>query len=501
MTAAPPCPFSTPDRLRPARVLLWWVWGAALILAVVMVTGTLLLVRTVHDSEQALALAEARLSTDAFTDHAIDVLDHTDALLYALRWVWQYTGSLAATEDFIRGFSFSNGAIANLYLIGADGTVLISHDPQGRHLSVADRAYFRFHREHPEDRLYIAPVERGRYTGAWHFRVTRRLQGPDGGFGGLVLATLDPEAFARRFASLDIGTEHVASLLGIEDHRLRARWPAPAPDKWAEPVETALWSHVTASPSGVFRGVSPVDGIQRLFSFRRVGAHPLVMVVGFSERDVMDRVWARVGWVLPVVPVSVALLLGLALLATSLVRSRSALTRANSALESLALRDALTGLPSRVLLTDRLETCLAPDRRSGKRCGLFYLDLDGFKAINDQDGHDLGDLVLRLVATRLVGALRAGDTVCRWGGDEFLILLPDADSSEELMAAAERLLEALAEPLPTPVGERHITASIGVAAFPDHGETAAALRAAADAALLKAKRAGKRHAVLAGVFC
>lgn len=102
-----------------------------------------------------------------------------------------------------------------------------------------------------------------------------------------------------------------------------------------------------------------------------------------------------------------------------------------------------------------------------------------------------------MVAARLVAVLRSGDTVCRWGGDEFLILIPDSESREDLLRVAARLLAALAETLSVPNATRSVSASIGIASFPDNGDTAEALRVAADAALLGAKRAGKDQAVLA----
>ena len=167
-------------------------------------------------------------------------------------------------------------------------------------------------------------------------------------------------------------------------------------------------------------------------------------------------------------------------------------------MRDLALFDALTGLPTRTLFADRLGRSLLTAERNQASCALLSLDLDGFKAVNDSAGHEAGDAILQEIARRLVCAVRTMDTVCRWGGDEFLILTPQSGSREALTETARRLLERVAEPIALGGGTYRVSASIGIAQFPADGRTAAALEAAADAAMYRAKRAGKGRVVLAG---
>jgi len=169
------------------------------------------------------------------------------------------------------------------------------------------------------------------------------------------------------------------------------------------------------------------------------------------------------------------------------------LQSANEELSKRAFMDALTGLPNRLLFEDRLmHALLRRDRlaeRTSAKLAVLFVDLDGFKPVNDQFGHATGDDVLREIAQRLSGAARDGDTVARIGGDEFLVLMEEVNTLADCAIIAARLLESLNRPVRS--GERHITisASIGIVVYPDHGHKAK-LIANADSAMYAAKRAG-----------
>ena len=174
------------------------------------------------------------------------------------------------------------------------------------------------------------------------------------------------------------------------------------------------------------------------------------------------------------------------------------LSESQAALAQAAHHDALTGLPNRMLLADRLSQARVLAQRKGSRIALLFLDLDGFKPINDSLGHEAGDEVLRLVAGRLSGCVRASDTLARVGGDEFVILMGDLDSQAEQAAArvAAKCIEALAEPFPVQ-GERcRLGVSIGIAL--GDGESAAnTLLLQADQAMYRAKESGRGRYVIA----
>jgi len=160
-------------------------------------------------------------------------------------------------------------------------------------------------------------------------------------------------------------------------------------------------------------------------------------------------------------------------------------------MESLALHDELTGLPNRRLLLDRLSLSIAYARRNKRTMAVMYLDLDGFKQINDTLGHDAGDTLLVMVATRLVGAVRQEDTVARLGGDEFVIALWELSHAEDAANLALKVVQAVSQPYSIQGRSVNMTASIGISIYPTHGEDAATLMKSADQALYEAKHSGK----------
>ena len=169
-------------------------------------------------------------------------------------------------------------------------------------------------------------------------------------------------------------------------------------------------------------------------------------------------------------------------------RLRTQLADEREAFRHAALHDALTGLPNRVLLHDRLQQAINAARRHRHLVALLMVDLDDFKQVNDVHGHETGDLVLRQVARRLESSVRVSDTVARLGGDEFAIVLPDASSRAAAEQAAEKIGAALRPPIAVGADAVDVGGSVGVAFYPDDGEDSDALLNVADLAMYRAKR-------------
>ncbi len=159
----------------------------------------------------------------------------------------------------------------------------------------------------------------------------------------------------------------------------------------------------------------------------------------------------------------------------------------------LAQHDALTGLPNRILLNDRLAQAIALARRQSKQFALMFLDLDRFKDINDSLGHAVGDQLLQSVAKRLVAEVRSSDTVCRQGGDEFVILLADIEHAKDAAISAQKILATLTVPHRINQHELHISVSIGISIYPDDGADAEILIKNADTAMYHAKEDGRNN--------
>lgn len=165
--------------------------------------------------------------------------------------------------------------------------------------------------------------------------------------------------------------------------------------------------------------------------------------------------------------------------------------KADARMRHLAHHDSLTGLPNRVALEDRLTLAIANARRRNEPLALLFVDLDGFKDVNDRHGHDTGDWLLKEIASRFGDCLREVDTLARIGGDEFLIIAPGSDAHTGSRRIAEALLQCAARPAQSPQGTLNVGASIGIAFFPEDGVDGGMLKEAADAAMYRVKARGK----------
>jgi len=159
----------------------------------------------------------------------------------------------------------------------------------------------------------------------------------------------------------------------------------------------------------------------------------------------------------------------------------------------LAHHDALTDLPNRVLLNERLVQAIALAHRHGRKAAVLFLDVDRFKHVNDSLGHAMGDKLLLSVAGRLLACVRVSDTVSRQGGDEFLVLLPDIERSQDAARFAAKMLTAQAFPHRIDAQELHVTVSIGIGLYPDDGQNADAVIKSADTAMYHAKEKGRNN--------
>jgi diguanylate cyclase (GGDEF)-like protein/PAS domain S-box-containing protein len=167
---------------------------------------------------------------------------------------------------------------------------------------------------------------------------------------------------------------------------------------------------------------------------------------------------------------------------------------AEARIRHMAHHDALTNLPNRSLFSDRLGQGLAQARRDKTRLAVMFLDLDKFKPVNDTYGHAVGDQLLKEVATRLQKCMRESDTVSRIGGDEFVVLLPTIEADQDAMRVAEKMLKVLSQPFEIAGHSLHISGSIGIAVFPEHGGDEISLSHCADTAMYHAKSGGHNNA-------
>jgi len=350
--------------------------------------------------------------------------------------------------------------------------------------------------------LALAELDR---EGRLHRDVIARLESID--TGDVVRANLVELGHAARIAALTDTpesrehVEHVAAdiegaLASMSSHTVSG---APAEiQAWSEFLQSARIAMLHArsvAPTRHAHGRTAADVTAR--EAERVASDSAKSLERLldGESSLINRrslAQIRVGETLRLY-VAIALLGSTLLLATVYGLYRAALHRERAALariERMAHFDTLTGLPNRALLHDRLEQELARAHRSERPFAVVVFDLDGFKAVNDQWGHEAGDQALAIVAERCRAVKRASDTIGRLGGDEFLAVLPET-TLDGALNAAEKIRESLAEPYTIGARIARMSASIGVAAFPTHGHDVDELQRAADAAMYEAKRAGK----------
>lgn len=410
------------------------------------------------------------------------------------------------------------GAVAALshagsvLVLDADGRVAADSDhPHPSGASYAGEDFFLRHRDHPGLGLLIGrprpdmpmsgpPGGPARAPhGPFGVVLSRRVDRPDGGFGGVVLATLDLDFFQDLFAAPQLGKHGTISLAGSDGHLLvRHPYMRGAVDQ--DIGDSASFRASRSASHGRVLGVAATDGVERMFYYRHVGARPLTLFVAIAAGDVFDP-WRnkalRLGGVM----------IGLcgATIALSLLVRRELLLRASAELglrgaiaemERLAGSDALTGLANRRAFDAALEHEWRRARRSGGPLALLLLDADHFKKYNDLYGHPRGDAVLRAIGGCLArAARRPGDLGARHGGEEFAMILPDTDL-EGARGFAENLRRGVAAlGIPHDATEAgRVSVSIGLAVMTplsQGGATPAALVEEADRALYEAKRGGR----------
>ena len=167
--------------------------------------------------------------------------------------------------------------------------------------------------------------------------------------------------------------------------------------------------------------------------------------------------------------------------------------KAEDTIKKLAYHDSLTGLPSRRLFDDRFVMAMADSKRNDKKTAVIILDLDHFKNVNDNFGHDAGDDLLKEVSSRLISVLRQTDTVSRMGGDEFALLISDGSAREMIEEVAQRIIAAIGKPFSLHGVKAWISASLGIAIYPEDGENLETLFKHADMAMYEVKKIGRNN--------
>jgi diguanylate cyclase (GGDEF)-like protein len=365
----------------------------------------------------------------------------------------------------------------------------------------ADREYFIRQRDSPRDiGLYVSRPFRARLQdNLWSISVSRRINGPDGAFGGIVSGTIKLDYFRQLFRSVALGSR--GSLVLLRDDGVMIVRNEENDDRIGADWSTApVFSHASGRSRGSFVSQQSMDGVPRLYAFSRIGNLPLLVVVGIP----LDQAFAPwrskmfiLAGIFAVMAASVVLLVWM--LDTELGRRAWAEKTATE----LARTDGLTDLANRRAFDEGLSNEWARAARGGRPLSLLMIDADHFKLFNDTYGHVAGDRALAAVA----GVIRAhvgrvGDLPARYGGEEFAVLLPDA-SGPDAARIADDIRAAVRELRMNHAASEHkiVTLSVGVGtAAPRPDTSAGTLVRDADAALYRAKNEGRDRTCISNIL-
>lgn len=440
----------------------------------------------------------------------------------------------AACSDFLADVLKEHPQYTGLLTIKPDGSLHCDSLRSGRILNLTDRRYFQ---QALTSRDPVVEPVIGRITGKGVLQIAYPVRAADGALRFILLASLDMDAYGRAVAlalpyprmhfqvwnrdgstimdnpgpgsaKMEVnaaqrqfmlsqsteGTETLgarlqariwakASLPRSRDAGLRLALSVPEDDlneRVGGQFKRAL-AGLVALAVLIFVGATVLGE----FAVRRQAARLMKAISRIDAGDYSAPIGApyprgELGQVMQV----------LDRMAGSLEQQRQEIERKTEALERQASIDPLTSLANRNLLTDRLDQALVHARRANRVAGVLMLDLDRFKTVNDSLGHSQGDVLLQTVADRLSACVREGDTVARLGGDEFVVVLTDMADVADIVPVAQKILAALARPVELGQQVLSVSTSLGVAVYPNDGETADALLQYADTAMYRAKDQG-----------
>ena len=391
--------------------------------------------------------------------------------------------------------------IADFLFLDESGAIALwTRDDSEPLPSVTDRDYFTAHiQAEREHRTFLSSPSLSRIEDSRPFVAMSRPLFREGDFSGVLALAIDLERFSNALGGVT-EMEGVTTVLADLEGRLIMR--RPFIEYQAGQVLDSLAQYEGSPPERAsFLVESPFDAAQRRVAFNRLPDWPWVAFVGAELAPVHQANAAfqraeRLRLVFSLIIISLMILV-IAWLTWMRKRSEQALIddiRERKIIERQlawqAHHDPLTRLPNRMLFYDRLRQALQRHERYRHPFALIYLDLDGFKQVNDQWGHSAGDELLQAVAQRLIEHTRTSDTVARLAGDEFVILAEQCDRQEAIQLA-NKVLAALDDPIALTEHSLVISASLGIASAPEDGSDADALIRIADAAMYNAKKSGK----------
>ncbi|EUB87737.1 GGDEF domain-containing protein [Pseudomonas sp. GM30] len=368
------------------------------------------------------------------------------------------------------------------------------------------QAFFIHHYSDPSRETFIGSPIRSHSNKEWVITISRRFNDTHGAFAGVVAVTLGVENFLKLFGKIDLGRDGAIGLSST-DGTLLVRYPFREEDMGRNFLHSPIYERYLVDQSaGTASFISSLDGVERLYAFRKSDEQPLITTVALGKREALTA-W-RMEAMLSFVVVG-SLMVITAIICCLLIRhihrrikveaelriTQQQLVSSNRQLELLAMKDALTGLANRRCFDETLAIETRRSRREGVSLALLMIDIDHFKLFNDSLGHIAGDACLRLVSRLLEECVRRPqDLVARYGGEEMGIIMPNTDRAGATVVAKMILNRLFKENIFHPSSPfARVTVSIGIAVADGGLIQSQQLVEAADAALYEAKAGGRNQ--------
>ncbi len=444
----------------------------------------------------SLVLAEHTLQTIFSATTALDsVFDAIQAGKVESEEAYRSFASQFAQQRMLTEKTSSNPILDVASLTDSTGRVLnFSRSFPPPSIDLSDRDYFQWFRDNDSNEIFYSVPVQNKGNGKWVFYLARRINNANHDFLGVALVGVSSEVFSRFYEQVGRNLGDGATLLLYRsDYTLLTRWPFIESFVGKRNLTSGTKVAVDAGKTNgeVHNLNTPrmVDGarpVSRMVSARVVEGYPFI-VAGTVTAKAYEESWQQnIGGTLFATLASL-FILGVGM--RMLVKAK----KDNAEIQHLAHHDALTGLPNRLLFADRLEHALADAKRNKSKLALAFIDIDRFKEVNDNQGHEAGDQVLKKVAERLRACVRDSDTISRVGGDEFVLLLPDIGDEKGAIHVAEKIRAALNQEFLSGEQDLMISVSIGISIYPDHGKTEAELARHADLAMYASKSSGRNR--------
>jgi diguanylate cyclase (GGDEF)-like protein len=418
----------------------------------------------------------------------------------------QFLGEASKIEQ-----RFPLHSLLQIAIIDAKGYLAASTLGMKERVFLGDREHFKIHLNSKNSSLFISAPILGRVSKQWSIQFSRPIR-RNGRFEGVVVISLAPEYLHKTLAAISLASDDSISIFRQSGEYLaRNVGNETALGKTGSPDRAFLGPN--AAPSGTFRSISRFDNVPRIFHWQRLNDVPIIVVLGFSDATLLKPVEEIIARNREQAAAAIVILWLFTFVAVALLfqlrAQQKLIVSTSEQVQHLAFYDSLTNLPNRRLLHDRLKQTMAAKRRSRRYGAILFIDLDNFKQINDKRGHAVGDLLLIETANRLRACVREMDTVARFGGDEYVVMinkleLGKDESRTKAAAIAEKIRHELSKPYVLNIQregntsltvEHQCTASIGVALFVGDEDCQDDIIDWADHAMYQAKEAAGKNAI------